>query len=90
MRIGHLTRTARSPEGSELDLAEVSWSGVTDGWRPRYVLRGSAMGPLASGPGMTVSLSASPVLFRIPGDETGAADFMERWICTLRKRSPAG
>ncbi|MEU6033013.1 hypothetical protein ABZ825_39505 [Streptomyces tauricus] len=35
-------------------------------------------------------LTADPALFRIPGNETGAAGFMERWIGTLRGRAQAG
>ncbi|MFF7105208.1 hypothetical protein ACFY9X_34015 [Streptomyces nigra] len=32
-------------------------------------------------------LAAAPALFRIPGDESGAADFMETWIRTLRQQT---
>jgi hypothetical protein len=39
---------------------------------------------------LMAQVAAGPDLFRLPGDETGAAGFMEKWIRTLRERSPAG
>ncbi|MFI2437147.1 hypothetical protein [Streptomyces sp. NPDC018693] len=35
-------------------------------------------------------LAAAPDIFRIPGEETGPAGFMERWIRMLREQTTAG
>ncbi|MFI1415703.1 hypothetical protein ACH4Y0_38165 [Streptomyces sp. NPDC020707] len=35
-------------------------------------------------------LAADPGIFRIPGDDTGAVGFGERWIRTLREQTAAG
>lgn len=35
-------------------------------------------------------LAADPGVFRIPGDESGAAGFMKTWIRTLREQTRAG
>lgn len=35
-------------------------------------------------------LTVDPNAFRLPGDESGAAGFMETWIRTLREQTRAG
>ncbi|MFI5924036.1 hypothetical protein ACIA8M_36640 [Streptomyces anulatus] len=38
---------------------------------------------------LTHQLAQDPYIFRIPGDETGAAGFMETWMSTLREQAAA-
>jgi hypothetical protein len=67
---------------------------ITLGPSPRHFAEGLAvcLEPLFDGLYETLmeQLAADPALFRLPGDESGAAGFMERWIGTLRGQAQAG
>lgn len=58
---------------------------------PRYFAQGLAIGlePLFDGLYETLmeQIMAEPALFQIPGDESGAAGFMETWTRTLREQT---
>lgn len=58
---------------------------------PRHFAQGLAIGlePLFDALYETLmeQLTADPALFQIPGDETGAAGFMETWTRTLREQT---
>ncbi|MER5842745.1 hypothetical protein ABT099_21020 [Streptomyces prasinus] len=58
---------------------------------PRHFAEGLAvcLEPLFDGLYETLmeQLTAEPGLFQLPGDETGAAGFMETWIRTMREQT---
>ncbi|MFJ1847450.1 hypothetical protein [Streptomyces sp. NPDC088146] len=39
---------------------------------------------------LMVQLAQDPYILRTPGDDTGAAGFMETWVRTLRELAAAG
>ncbi|GHE72124.1 hypothetical protein GCM10018782_52280 [Streptomyces griseoaurantiacus] len=41
----------------------------------------------ARAPAASEQLTADPALFRLPGDESGAAGFMETWTRVLRQQT---